>query len=283
MIIWINFIIYLVVSYITLWMYYRLLTLKKSLTFACAVTFLALFPFAILKFFQLVGPTGDLILQLVNNVLVIIVSVFLTKDKLIKQIGCWLLVLMIFVSSSCLFVIMPTNNYNPHSVSVTIVYLITIPYILFAYYIVCIFYQKRASLIISWRGLSLIASTIIFVDLEVTIFNRESIILINRLSLTPVFVIVGALPLILLLIADLIGRNIQFKHDKEMVALKLSQERQCYQDLFEQNNNLAKIRHDIADQIYIAKSIMDEDPDRAYALIKELGNRLDNNSLLERE
>lgn len=51
MITWINYAIYLVISFVNIGMYYLLLTPKKSIIRATTISFIVLLPFTYFKFF----------------------------------------------------------------------------------------------------------------------------------------------------------------------------------------------------------------------------------------
>ena len=55
-----------------------------------------------------------------------------------------------------------------------------------------------------------------------------------------------------------------------MIELELDNEKQYLENIMEQGDSLAKIRHDIADQVFVIRNIAQNEPERAYTMMQEL-------------
>ena len=102
MITWINYAIYLVISFVNIGMYYMLLTPKKSMLRATIISFIVLIPFSYCKFFAVMASSTDAILQIINNIIIVVLAKLMVKENLMKCIIAWLMTLLVFISSSAI-------------------------------------------------------------------------------------------------------------------------------------------------------------------------------------
>ena len=77
-----------------------------------------------------------------------------------------------------------------------------------------------------------------------------------------------------MLINELIVHNEMYKHERQMIEFELDNEKQYHENIMEQGDSLAKIRHDIADQVFVIKNIAQNEPERAYTMMQELEEKI---------
>mgnify|MGYP004556072513 CR=1 FL=1 len=86
MITWINYAIYLVISFMNIGMYFMLLTPKKSILRATTISFIILLPFTYLKFFAVMSSSTDMILIIINNIIMLVLAMLMVKENIVKCI-----------------------------------------------------------------------------------------------------------------------------------------------------------------------------------------------------
>ena len=277
MITWINYAIYLVISFVNIGMYYMLLTPKKSMLRATIISFIVRIPFSYCKFFAVMASSTDSILQIINNIIIVALAKLMVKENLMKCIIAWLMTLLVFISSSAIWALFPIAQYDVTSIMVTVIYLCNIPYLLAAYYIVYKLYKKTNALASGKAGLILILSICFFALLEPYVIDRSGMyygIDNSTLGIT-VRVLIGLQPFAAMLINELIVHNQMYKHQRQMIEIELENERQYLDNIVKQGDMLAKVRHDIADQLFVVKSIAGKEPERAYMMLQELENKIE--------
>ena len=89
-----------------------------------------------------------------------------------------------------------------------------------------------------------------------------------------VCVLIGLQPFVAMLINELIVHNEMYKHERQMIEFELDNEKQYHENIMEQGDSLAKIRHDIADQVFVIKNIAQNEPERAYTMMQDLEEKI---------
>ena len=85
-----------------------------------------------------------------------------------------------------------------------------------------------------------------------------------------VCVLIGLQPFVAMLINELIVHNEMYKHERKMIEFELDNEKQYHENIMEQGDSLAKIRHDIA----VIRNIAQNEPERAYTMMQELEEKI---------
>ena len=65
-----------------------------------------------------------------------------------------------------------------------------------------------------------------------------------------------------------------YKNEKQIIELELDNEKKYLESIMKQGSSLAKIRHDIADQLFVIKNIAQDEPERAYTMMQQLEDRI---------
>lgn len=276
MITWINYAIYLVISFVNIGMYYLLLTPKKSVIRATAISFIVLLPFTYFKFFSLTSSSTDIILSLINNVIMIVLAKLMVKENIVRCLIAWFMILLVFMSSSAIWALFPVAQHDVTSIMVTVIYLCNVPYLLIVYFIVYKIYKKTNAAYSGKSGIILLASMCIFALLEPYVIDQSDMYygIDNSTIGIAVCVLIGLQPFVAMLINELIVHNEMYKHERKMIEFELDNEKQYHEIIMEQGDSLAKIRHDIADQVFVIRNIAQNEPERAYTMMQELEEKI---------
>lgn len=276
MITWINYAIYLVVSFMNIGMYFMLLTPKKSVLRATTISFIVLLPFTYLKFFAVMASSFDAVLALANNVIMLVLAKLMVKENIVKCLIAWFMTLLVFISSSAIWALFPVKQYDVTSIMVTVIYLCNVPYLLIAYAIVYKLYKKTDAISSGKSGLVLVASICLFALLEPFVIDQSDMYygIDNSTIGIIICVLIGLQPFAAMLINELIVHNEMYKHERQIIELELDNEKQYLESIMKQGDSLAKIRHDIADQLFVIKNIAQDEPERAYMMMQELEDRI---------
>lgn len=276
MITWINYVIYLVISFMNIGMYFMLLTPKKSVLRATTISFIVLLPFTYLKFFAVMASNVDAILVLINNVIMLLLAKLMVKENILKCLIAWFMTLLVFISSSAIWALFPVKQHDVTSIMVTVIYLCNVPYLLIVYSIVYKLYKKTNAISSGKSGLALVASICVFALLEPFVIERSDMYygIDNSTIGIVVCVLVGLQPFVAMLINELIVHNEMYKHERQIIELELDNEKQYLESIMKQGDSLAKIRHDIADQLFVIKNIAQDEPERAYVMMQELEEKI---------
>ena len=131
MITWINYVIYLVISFMNI----------GSVLRATTISFIVLLPFTYLKFFAVMASSVDAILALINNIIMLVLAKLMVKENIVKCLIAWFMTLLVFISSSAIWALFPVKQHDVTSIMVTGIYLCNVPYLLIVYSIVYRLYK----------------------------------------------------------------------------------------------------------------------------------------------
>lgn len=276
MITWINYAIYLVISFMNIGMYFMLLTPKKSVLRATTISFIILLPFTYLKFFAVMSSSTDMILILINNIIMLVLAKLMVKENIVKCLIAWFMTSLVFISSSAIWAFFQVAQYDVTSIMVTVIYLCNVPYLFIVYFIVYKLYKKTNAISSGKSGLALLASMCIFALLEPVVIDQSDLYygIDNSTIGIVVCILIGLQPFVAMLINELIVHNELYKNEKQIIELELDNEKKYLESIMKQGDSLAKIRHDIADQLFVIKNIAQDEPERAYTMMQQLEDRI---------
>ena len=218
----------------------------------------------------------DAILVLINNVIMLLLAKMMVKENILKCLIAWFMTLLVFISSSAIWALFPVKQHDVTSIMVTVIYLCNVPYLLIVYSIVYKLYKKTNAISSGKSGLALVASICVFALLEPFVIDRSDMYygIDNSTIGIVVCVLVGLQPFVAMLINELIVHNEMYKHERQIIELELDNEKQYLESIMKQGDSLAKIRHDIADQLFVIKNIAQDEPERAYVMMQELEEKI---------
>lgn len=276
MITWINYAIYLVISFMNIGMYFMLLTPKKSILRATTISFIILLPFTYLKFFAVMSSSTDMIFIIINNIIMLVLAMLMVKENIVKCLIAWFITSLVFISSSAIWAFFQVAQYDVTSIMVTVIYLCNVPYLLIVYFIVYKLYKKTNAISSGKSGLALLASMCIFALLEPAVIDQSDLYygIDNSTIGIVVCILIGLQPFVAMLINELIVHNELYKNEKQIIELELDNEKKYLESIMKQGSSLAKIRHDIADQLFVIKNIAQDEPERAYTMMQQLEDRI---------